>query len=54
MRADVFQAVALCCHTNAYLNGASDRPPDMVTNSTFGTVHEVVFERSGTGKLATA
>lgn len=52
MRADVFQAVALCCHTNAYLHGAAERPPEMLTNSTFTSVHEVVFERSGTGKLA--
>ncbi len=52
MRADVFQAVALCCHSNAYLAGEDDRPPDLLPSSPFAMAHEIVFERSATGKLA--
>lgn len=51
MRADVFQAVALCCHSNAYLSGEVDRAPDLLNNSTFRPVNEVRFERDGMGKL---
>jgi hypothetical protein len=52
MRADVFQVVALCCHADAYLNGGAERTPELISNSTFLPVHEVVFQRTGTGKLA--
>jgi hypothetical protein len=52
MRADVFQAVALCCHANAYLKGLIERPPELIANSTFKPVHEIVFERMGNGMLA--
>lgn len=52
MRADVFQAVALCSHANAFLSGSTERLPELLGNSTFSPVHEVVFERTGNGKLA--
>lgn len=40
------------CHANTYLTGESERAPEFLTNSTFAPVHEVVFERTGTSKLA--
>jgi hypothetical protein len=52
MRADVFQVVALCCHADAYLSGASDRIPELLSNASFAPVHEVVFERPANGRLA--
>jgi hypothetical protein len=52
MRADVFQVVALCCHADAYLTGRTDRIPELLSNTTFGPVHEVLFERPGNGRLA--
>lgn len=52
MRADVFQVVALCCHAEAYLTGRSERIPELLSNTTFGPVHEVLFERPASGRLA--
>jgi hypothetical protein len=52
MRADVFQAVALCCHANAYLKGLTERPPELIANTTFKPVHEIVFERAAKGMMA--
>lgn len=52
MRADVFQAVALCCHANAYLAGQSEVAPELISNTTLHPVHELLFERAATGKLA--
>jgi hypothetical protein len=55
MRPDVLQCVTLCCHGNAYLanEDPSARPVELLTtNSTFRRVHELIFERVGTGFYA--
>lgn len=48
MRADVLQAVALCCHGNAYLARGEGHPaPELLGhNRAFGGVEEVIFERT--------
>jgi hypothetical protein len=51
MRTDVFQAVALCCHANAFLARGGERCPELHQNSTFAFTHEIVFERNAGGKL---
>jgi len=52
MRADVLQAVALCCHSCAFLARESERTPEILATSPFASVHEIRFERAATGKLA--
>ena len=47
MRCDLLQAVALCCHANRYLVNPDDAPaPELtISNHTFGSVYEAVWER---------
>ncbi|HTQ11170.1 MAG TPA: hypothetical protein VMI31_13970 [Fimbriimonadaceae bacterium] len=52
MRADVLQAVAIACHSCAFLAGESARPPEILSGTSFGEVHEIQFERKANGKLA--
>ncbi|HWA82394.1 MAG TPA: hypothetical protein VG820_03100, partial [Fimbriimonadaceae bacterium] len=51
MRSDVFQAVALCCYSAQYLAETTDRPPELLSNSTFLPCHEVKFERTASGPI---
>jgi hypothetical protein len=51
MRADVFQAVALSCHANAYLAHGGENCPEFNQHSTFASIHEIDFDRIAGGKL---